>query len=106
MRVVLCNCSPAESEGLARALVEEGLAACVNVLPGVRSFYRWQGELQEDGEHTLLIKTTEARAPALASRLRALHSYELPEILSLPVDESTSDPRYLRWVTEMTEARA
>lgn len=98
MHVVLCNCSPDESRSLARILVSEGLAACVNVLPGVTSFYQWQGELEVDTEHTLLIKVATGGVDALSDRIRALHSYDTPEILALPVDVDRSDPDYVAWV--------
>ncbi|MCB9674623.1 MAG: divalent-cation tolerance protein CutA [Alphaproteobacteria bacterium] len=103
MVVVLCNCTPAESHGLARTLVEERLAACVNVLPGVTSFYTWEGAVHEDAEHTLLIKTPDAKVAALSDRIRALHSYTTPEILVLDVDEARSDARYVAWVHSSTK---
>ena len=102
MVVVLCNCSPDEAPTIARTLVEAKLAACVNLLAGVRSFYFWDGAVQDDRETTLLIKTPDDRVEALADRIRALHSYDTPEILVLSVDEARSDPRYVRWVTEST----
>jgi periplasmic divalent cation tolerance protein len=89
--------------GLARRLVEEGLAACVNVVPGVRSIYRWQGALQEDAEILLIAKTRAALVPALAARVGALHPYELPEVIALPV-VAGSEP-YLDWVRGAAEAR-
>lgn len=98
MRVVLCNCSPEESLTLARALVAEGLAACVNVLPAVTSVYVWEGELCEDAEHTLIIKVAAERIQALARRIRVLHSYETPEIVVLGVDVAASDTDYVAWV--------
>lgn len=100
MRVVLCNCPPSEAESLARALVQERLAACVNILPGVRSLYVWEGELCDDTEHTLLIKTSLQHVPALADRIRALHSYDTVEIVVLDVDVDLSDPRYVDWVRQ------
>lgn len=104
MVVVLCNASPAQGPELARALVAEGLAACVNVLPGVRSFYVWNGAMCDDAEVTLLLKVPEANVPALADRIRALHAYDTPEILVLPVDAERSDPRYVAWVTGFARA--
>ncbi|MCB9669968.1 MAG: divalent-cation tolerance protein CutA [Alphaproteobacteria bacterium] len=98
MVVVLCNCTPGEAPDLARTLVEERLAACVNVLPGVRSFYVWDGALCDDAESTLLVKVRADGVPALSDRIRALHSYSTPEILVLPVDVAASDPRYVAWV--------
>ncbi len=100
LRVVLSNCSPDESKTLARALIEERLAACVNVLPSVTSCYVWDGEYCEDEEHTLLIKTTEQRYPAMKERLEELHSYEVPEIIALDVDD-VFEP-YAQWAHEQT----
>ena len=88
---------------LARRLVEEGLAACVNLVPGVRSIYRWQGAVQEDAEILLIAKTSAALVDALASRVRALHPYELPEVMSLAV-AGGSQP-YLDWVRTAAELR-
>ncbi|MEZ4316108.1 MAG: divalent-cation tolerance protein CutA [Myxococcota bacterium] len=102
MVVVLCNCPPAEAGPLARTLVEERLAACVNVLPGVTSVYTWEGAVHEDSEHTLVIKTPDDRVSALADRIRALHSYDTPEILVLGVDSERSDPKYVAWVASVT----
>lgn len=73
----------ADAAALARTLVEERLAACVNVLPAMTSVYRWKGQLEQDREQQLVIKTTAARVAALEARLRTLHPYELPELLVL-----------------------
>lgn len=81
---------------IARALVEERLAACVNLLPGVRSIYRWQGAVEEATEVLLIAKTHAERVAALAARVRALHPYELPEVVTLPVTDGSE--AYLRWV--------
>ena len=89
----------ADVEALARTLVEERLAACVNVLPPMRSFYRWQGTVQGDDERQLVIKTSPERLPALEARLRALHPYELPETLVLT---ATGSQEYLTWICEST----
>jgi len=86
---------------LARRLVEEGLAACVNLVPGVRSIYRWQGAVQEDAEILLIAKTRAARVDALAARVRALHPYELPEVIAFAV-AGGSEP-YLDWVRAASE---
>jgi len=90
--------APDEETGrrIARALVEERLAACVNVLPGVRSVYRWKGAVEEASEVLLIAKTRADRSAALASRVRALHPYELPEVVVLPVTDGSR--AYLRWV--------
>ena len=87
--------SPAEAEVLAEALVVERLAACVQTMP-VRSRYVWKGELQRDEEVLLVIKTREALFEALRARIRALHSYETPEIVMVPVTAVDSD--YLAWL--------
>lgn len=84
------------AETLARALVTEGLAACVNRVPGVRSTYRWQGSVQEDDEVLLVIKSTGAAYPALERRIRELHPYEVPEVIALPIVRG-SEP-YLAWL--------
>ncbi len=84
------------AEALARTLVGEGLAACVNRMPGVRSTYRWQGQVQEDAETLLVIKSTAAAYPALERRIRELHPYETPEVIALPIVRG-SQP-YLEWL--------
>lgn len=100
MRVVLCNCPPSEAPSLAETLVDERLAACVNLLP-VTSIYRWNGAVQRDAEVTLLIKTAAERVAALSERIRALHSYDVPEIVVLEA-LPTSDPTYVGWVRAET----
>jgi periplasmic divalent cation tolerance protein len=98
VRVVLCNCPESVGPSLARTLVEEELAACVNILPGITSIYRWQGKIVEDTEMTLLIKVAQSRVNRLGDRIRELHPYETVEILSLPVQLDESDSDYVRWV--------
>lgn len=93
----LCTCPDAASaQKLAGTLVGERLAACVNRLPGVLSTYRWQGEVNTDNEELLLIKTTADRFEALKARLLALHPYELPELIALPIERGHA--AYLDWV--------
>ena len=87
---------------LARTLVEEGLAACVNILPAMRSIYRWKGAVEEAREQQLLIKTSPAAVAALRARLLELHPYETPELLVLTADGSAA---YLRWLEETTSRR-
>ncbi|SFS17634.1 divalent cation tolerance protein [Dyella sp. OK004] len=97
--VLLCYCTcpdAASAQKLAETLVDESLAACVNRLPGVISTYRWQGKVATDTEELLLIKTTAARFEALKSRLLALHPYELPELIAVPVAHGHT--AYLDWV--------
>ncbi|NQW04486.1 MAG: divalent-cation tolerance protein CutA [Acidobacteria bacterium] len=81
---------------LARTLLEGHHAACISVLPVQVSTYRWQGALETAREHQLLIKTTAGRVPALREAMRALHPYEVPEWLVIPV--TGGDPRYLAWI--------
>ena len=80
----------------ARTLVEERLAACGNILPGVESVYRWEGKVETGAEVLVVFKTTIGRYPALETRLRALHPYQVPEVLALRVTDGL--PAYLRWV--------
>ena len=100
MRIVLCNCPPTSAEPVSRALVERGLAACVNALPGVVSTYVWQGEVCVDEETTLLIKTRAELVPALIEALVELHPYELPEVIALPITEGHQP--YLDWIAAST----
>ena len=86
----------ADAAALARTLVEERLAACVNVLPPMTSLYRWQGTVEQEREQQLVIKTTPERVPALEARLQALHPYEVPELLVLPAAGGSA--AYLEWV--------
>ena len=86
--------------GLARVLVGEQLAACVNILPGVRSIYTWKGEVKDDGEALCLIKTRAELFTALEARLCSLHPYEVPEILG--VTPALGNAPYLRWLAEAT----
>src|SRR5688500_10360778 len=79
--------SEEEAKTLARALVDEGLAACVNIVPGVTSIYRWKGQVTVGAEHVLVIKTRRALFKNVEELLRRLHSYELPELIAVPVAE-------------------
>ena len=96
MAVLVSAPDDASARRIARALVEERLAACVNLLPGVHSIYRWKGAVEEASEVLLVAKTRAARVAALAARVRALHPYELPEVVALPVADGSRS--YLRWV--------
>jgi periplasmic divalent cation tolerance protein len=88
--------SAEDADRLARALVERRLAACVNVVPGVVSHYRWQGELQRDEERLLVIKTRAERIEALREALRELHPYELPELVAFEITAGSAE--YLKWL--------
>lgn len=102
--LVLCSC-PDESVALdiARILVRESLAACVNHLPPMTSIYQWEGRICEQSEQLLLIKTTPARYQALEMRLKTLHPYETPEIIAVPV--VTGSSQYLAWLGAATDDR-
>jgi len=88
------------AQALARALVSQRLAACVNLLPAVRSIYRWNDAVEEAAEVTLLIKTTTERYAELEQAIQALHPYELPEVIAMPV--SAGLPAYLGWIAQET----
>ena len=95
--LVLSNCgSEEEARRVARALVEARVAACVNIVPGIQSVYHWQGAIQEDSEWMLVIKTSRPCFEPLRSVLEAAHSYELPEVLAIPVIDGS--PNYLAWL--------
>jgi len=101
--VVLCTIGSAEdAERVARALVERGLAACVNVVPGVTSFYRWKGEIARDAEWLMVMKTTAARFEALRETLVKLHPYDVPEVVELPIERGHAP--YLDWIDESLAA--
>lgn len=91
---------PASAERIASALVDERLAACVNLVPGLTSVFRWEGQVQREPEVLLMIKTQRGRFDAVAARIKALHPYTVPELIALPIDASTPD--YLAWLEENT----
>ena len=97
--VVVLSTFPSSEKAaeIARVLVDERLCACVNLVPAVRSIYRWQGAIHDDAEVLAIVKTTAERVQALRDRLIALHPYELPEALVLPVADGHAP--YLAWVT-------
>lgn len=95
--VVLTTCSSAEqAEAIARAVVDESLAACVNIIPRVQSVYRWQGTVQTDEEYLLLIKATAGSFDVIEQRIKSVHGYELPEIIAVPIVAGSKE--YLTWV--------
>ena len=99
LRVALSTISDREAaEALARALVEERVTACVNIVPGVTSVYRWQGDIERDEELLLVIKTRADRVNVLRERLLALHPYDVPEFVVLAVVQGSAE--YLRWVAD------
>jgi periplasmic divalent cation tolerance protein len=99
--IVLAACGSAEeAEIVARALVENRLAACASIVPGVRSIYRWQGAIEDAQEWLLIVKTTRELFERLQAEVRRLHSYELPEILAIQVAAGFEE--YLNWIDEST----
>ena len=92
---VTCG-SAEEAAKLAEALVTEKLAACVNIVPGVTSVYFWEGKLCRESEHLLVVKSTAAAQERLARRVKELHSYAVPEVVTFPI--ASGNPDYLRWV--------
>jgi periplasmic divalent cation tolerance protein len=89
-----------EAREMSRVLVGEKQVACVNIISGVRSIYRWKGEICDDQEWLLIMKTRTSLVPALQDRIRKLHSYEVPEVIAFPVEQGL--PEYLTWVLEST----
>ena len=89
-----------ESRDFGRALVEERLAACVNLLPAMDSVYRWEGQIEHDTERQVIIKTSRERVVALWERIRALHPYETPEFVVITIQDGSD--AYLRWIGEST----
>ena len=100
--VIVLTTLPADgdAETLASQLVEERLAACVNILPAMRSVYRWKNAVERADERQLVIKTTRSRLTALESRLRELHPYDVPEFVVLAIDSGSDN--YLSWVSDST----
>ena len=98
--VIFCTLPAAESEAMARALVEQRLVACVNIVP-VHSYYRWNGEFCSEPEHLLIAKTRDQMKADVIGTIKKLHSYDVPEIIVLPV--VTGYPPYLAWVHDETK---
>ncbi len=92
--------SAEEAELIAKPLVEEKLAACVNILPGLRSIYRWQGELCDESEVLLIIKSQAERVTAIIDRVKEIHSYDVPEVIAIQIQDGAQD--YLQWLETST----
>jgi len=99
--VYITASSEEEAAGLARTLVEAKLAACVNMLSNVRSIYSWQGNIEDDRELLMIVKTQRHLFDRLAVKVREIHSYDVPEIIAIPIIEGSPD--YLRWLQESTD---
>ncbi len=92
----------AEALTIARALVEKRLAACVNILPGMISVYRWDGEVQDDEEVVVIAKTRDFRVPAITETVKALHSYDVPCVVSIPIQDDEGNKTFLDWIKQET----
>jgi periplasmic divalent cation tolerance protein len=90
-----------EGNKIARILIESKLAACVNILKDISSVYRWKGEIQEDNEHLLLIKTTEDKSVSLIQMINKIHSYETPECIGFKVEKGSQ--KYLNWIKDVVD---
>jgi periplasmic divalent cation tolerance protein len=97
--MVTCGNS-AEAEAIANCLLEEKLVACVNIAGRIRSLYHWQGAIARESESLLLMKTRAERFDALSRRVKELHSYEVPEVIAMPI--MVGNPDYLAWINEST----
>lgn len=98
--VLVTTSTHEEGETIARRLVEDRLVACVNVIPNIRSVFRWEGALSQENEALMVIKSRRDRFPALVTAVKKLHSYSVPEIIALPIVEGSEE--YLRWIDEVT----
>ena len=98
--ILVTASSETEAETIAKTLVEERLAACVNLVSPIRSIYRWEGKIADDREWLLVIKTQATRFAAVAARVTALHSYQVPEVIAVPIQAGAE--AYLRWLREET----
>jgi len=102
--VVLTTCtSDEEAARIARAVVEKRLAACVSVMPAVRSFYRWKGAIEDDQESLMVIKSSRALFDQLRVEIEKLHSYELPEVIAVPIVDGSEG--YLEWLDRELAAK-
>ncbi len=90
-----------EGKKIAKILVESKLAACVNILKDISSVYRWKGEIQEDNEHLLLIKTTEENSESIVQKINTIHSYTEPECIGFKIEKGSQ--KYLNWIKDVVD---
>lgn len=100
--VLITAGSEAEATTIARALVEKELVACVNILPGIRSIFQWEGKVTEEQEVLLMAKTVSKVFQEVAATVKSLHSYSVPEVIALPIQEGL--PEYLNWIFDVTKS--
>lgn len=103
LRIVLVTAPPKEAELIARMLLEERLIACANLIPGVLSLYWWENAVCKDGETLIVMKTPSKNVKALFARLKELHSYKVPEFLTLPIEDGSAD--YVSWALNEAKLR-
>lgn len=100
MRMLFCTCPQDSVDGIADAILKDRLAACVNIIPTVRSKYWWNGEINTEDESLLVIKTRDDLILSLIDRIREVHPYQVPEIIAFEIKEGNAD--YLKWIEEET----
>jgi periplasmic divalent cation tolerance protein len=98
--VLITTASDEEAQKIGRLLVEEGFVACANIIPAVRSIFRWEGQVTEEQETLLILKSVSEGFDSLAAKVKAHHSYDVPEIIALPI-QTGSEP-YMEWIREMS----
>jgi periplasmic divalent cation tolerance protein len=98
--VLVTTASEEEAAQVGQALVKEGLVACANIVPGIRSIFRWEGKIEEEAECLLVLKSQRDHFEQLSKRVKELHSYSVPEIIALPIVDGL--PEYLAWLRDMT----
>jgi periplasmic divalent cation tolerance protein len=98
MRLVIVTIPKDKAPALGRTIVEERLAACANIIPSIQSIYTWQGKVEDAEESMIFFKTTDAAVEGLTNRIRALHPYEVPEIISFEIKNTEGNPDYLAWI--------
>lgn len=101
MRVVFCTCPNDKADSIAEDLLNSKLVACVNIIPLVKSKYWWEGKIETDSESLLIIKTTEELISNLINKIKEIHPYKVPEIITIEIKEGNQD--YLNWISEVTK---
>lgn len=101
MRMLLCTCPQESADSIADAILKDRLAACVNIVPGIKSKYWWKGQLNTDNESLLIMKTRGDLVADLIARVKEVHPYEVPEIIAFEIREGNAD--YLKWIDEETK---